>query len=183
MLRLRPFKPSDAEKIVTWCQDEKTFLLWGGALFGQYPIPAETMINKYLAENGGCEEPDNFYPVCAADEEGIAGHLILRYLHGNHDIIRLGWVILDPSRRGQGYGKEMIYLAMKYAFLILNARKVSIGVFDNNPAAYHCYLSCGFHKAGPDGEKDRDEVILGEPCRVVELEITKGEWLSQIVGK
>ena len=182
MLRLRPFKPCDAEKIVTWCQDKKTFLLWGGALIGTYPIGPEQMTGKYIGENGGCAEEDNFYPMTACDEEGVAGHLILRYLHGDPGIVRFGWVILDPSRRGKGYGKEMIRLALKYAFLILNARKVSIGVYDNNPAAYHCYLSTGFRKAGPDGEKDRDDVILGEPCRVIELEITKEEWLARIDG-
>ena len=39
---------------------------------------------KYTAENGGCCEPDNFYPWVAVNEAGgVVGHFIMRYLHGD----------------------------------------------------------------------------------------------------
>ena len=58
MIRLRPYKPSDAKSIVSWCKDEKTFLQWGGDHFGTFPISEDTMNNKYLHENGDCIEED-----------------------------------------------------------------------------------------------------------------------------
>ena len=38
MLRLRPYKPCDAEKIASWIDNERTFLLWGGNHFCDFPL-------------------------------------------------------------------------------------------------------------------------------------------------
>ena len=147
MIRLRPYKPSDAKSIVSWCKDEKTFLQWGGDHFGTFPISEDTMNHKYLHENGDCIEEDNFYPFTAFDDEGIAGHFIMRYLHGDNKILRFGWVIVDDTKRGHKYGQNMLRLGLKYAFEIMQADVVTIGVFENNISAYKCYLSAGFHRS------------------------------------
>ncbi len=39
-------------------------------------------------------------------------------------------------------------MAVKYAFETLGATKVSLGVFENNPSAIHCYEASGFHSEG-----------------------------------
>ncbi|MBO4603780.1 MAG: GNAT family N-acetyltransferase [Clostridiales bacterium] len=174
MLRLRPYKPCDAETIVSWCDNEYTFMNWGGYLFGKYPIKAEDMNSKYLELNGDCKEQDNFYPMTLFDEEGIKGHMIMRYINGDDTILRFGWVILDPASRGRGYGKEMIKLGLEYAFEILRVRSVTIGVFENNIPAYHCYLAAGFRKSGLI--EDSYHEIYGETWKIVELEISKGEY-------
>ena len=162
---------------MTWFQDEKVFLLWGGNLIGEYPLTAQDLNDKYIGSNGGCEEADNFYPMTAFDEDGVVGSFIMRYIKGDNKKLRFGWVVVDSSKRGRHYGNQMIQLGLQYAFSILQVEKVTIGVFDNNPSAHHCYLSCGFR----NGEEleGRDEVILGEPCRVIELEITKEEWKAR----
>lgn len=46
-MRLRPYKSCDAEKIVSWINNEEVFLKWGGDRFGTYPVNAETIDNKY----------------------------------------------------------------------------------------------------------------------------------------
>ena len=38
MLRIRPYKASDADTILSWCQDEKTFYQWSAGILGNYPI-------------------------------------------------------------------------------------------------------------------------------------------------
>lgn len=174
LIRLRPYKPCDAKKIVSWCKDEKTFLKWGGEHFGKFPISEEIMNNKYLNNNGGCAEEDNFYPMTAFDEDGIFGHFIMRYIHGDNKILRFGWVIVDDTKRGKKYGQNMLSLGLKYAFEILGVDKVTLGVFENNIPAYHCYQSVGFQKA--QDNKDSFAEIQGEKWRVIELEITKAEY-------
>lgn len=144
MLRLRSYKPCDAEKIVSWCQNEEVFHKWGGDHFGAYPITAETMNHIYFEKNGNCIEEDNFYPMTAFDEGGICGHFIMRYIHGDNHIIRFGWVIVAPEHRGKGYGKEMLSLGIKLAREIYHAEKLSIGVFADNDPAHYCYASLGF---------------------------------------
>ena len=77
-----------------------------------YQFSAEDMNRKYIDKNGDCEEADNFYPLTAFDESGIVGHLILRYMGAEKKEMRIGFVIVDDTKRGKGYGREMIQLAL-----------------------------------------------------------------------
>ena len=176
MLRLRPYKRSDARTIITWCKDEVTFRKWTSDRYESYPITEADMNKKYIDNNGDCLEPDNFYPMTAFDENGIAGHLILRFTDEKKTVLRLGFVIVDDTRRGMGYGKEMISLSLKFAFEILKADKVTIGVFDNNKPAYDCYKAAGF--CDVETEEAICEVF-GERWKVLELELTKEDYDSQ----
>ena len=108
-MRLRPYKSCDAKKIVSWIRDEEVFYKWGGDHFGAYPISAEIVDSKYLKDNGDCKEEDNFYPwIAFTDEDGVIGHFIMRYIHGDNKVLRFGWVIVDDSIRGKGYGTSML---------------------------------------------------------------------------
>lgn len=170
-LIIRPYKPQDAEAIVSWIKDERAFRKWSSDRYGVYPITAEDINYKYLKCNGDCEEPDNFYPITAVDANGPVGHLILRYTNKKKTIIRLGFIIDDDSKRGMGYGKRMIQMAMQYAFDMLKAEKITLGVFDNNPSAYYCYKAAGFKEIPM--KEDVVFEILGEKWKCIELEINK----------
>ena len=118
MLRLRPYKSCDSKHIADWIKNEETFVKWGGERFGSYPINAKIIDDKYRLNNGDCVEEDNFYPMTAFDDSGVVGHFIMRYINGNNKILRFGWVIVDDTQRGKGYGKQMLELGLKYAFEI-----------------------------------------------------------------
>lgn len=154
----------------------KTFLLWGGERFGTFPISEDIMNHKYFNDNGDCGEKDNFYPVTAFDDDGVVGHFIMRYLHGDNRILRFGWVIVDDAKRGCKYGQKMLKLGLKYAFEIMQVDKVTIGVFENNASAYQCYLSTGFRKS--KDMEDSFEDIQGEKWKIIELEMSKEEFLK-----
>lgn len=173
MLRLRPYKSCDSVQIAQWIADKDVFLKWGGDRFGAYPVSAETIDRKYMTENGDCSEPDNFYPWTAIDDENNAvGHFIMRYLHGDSRILRFGWVVVDHTIRGKGYGTEMLRAGLKYAFEILDADKVTIGVFESNEPAHHCYLKAGF--------ADR-ETVKNEPWNIIEMEMGKADYPARIM--
>lgn len=174
MLKLRPYKNCDAETIITWCKDEVAFRKWTSDRYDTYPITAEDMNKKYIDCNGDCEEPDNFFPMTAIDESGVVGHLIMRYTDEEKSVLRFGFVILNDAMRGKGYGKEMIRLALKYAFEILRVEKVTIGVFENNPTAYHCYKAAGFR------DVKQEQIVCcqvcGETWNVLELELERKDY-------
>lgn len=169
MLRLRPYKPCDAKTIAGWIKDEISFRKWCSDRFESFPITAEDINRKYINYNGDCMEEDNFYPMTAFDETGIVGHLILRFTDAEKKTIRFGFVIVDDTKRGKGYGKEMLMLAQQFAFSILKAEKITLGVFDNNPSAYYCYKAAGFR----DVQMDQEIIcnILGEQWKITELEL------------
>lgn len=171
MLRLRPYKPCDADTILNWICDEETFRKWSTDRYPHYPITAADMNHKYLDCNGDCAEPDNFYPMTAFDDSGVVGHLIMRFTDAEKSVLRFGFVIVDESKRGMGYGREMLRLALKYALEILKVKKVTIGVLENNPGAYRCYKAVGFQ----DVTMVEPEYypIMGERVKCLELETAK----------
>ena len=169
-LKLRPYKPSDAKTIISWIKDEKAFRKWSSDRYESYPITAADINYKYLECNGDCEEIDNFYPMTAVDEEGLVGHLILRYMNRDKSIIRLGFIIVDDSRRGMGYGKKMVQMAIQYAFDMLKAKKVTLGVFENNPSAYYCYKAAGFREI--EMEQENIFEIQEEKWKCIEMELS-----------
>lgn len=171
MLKLRPYKPCDAATVLSWCNDEVSFKKWTADRYPAYPITADDMNKYYFESNGGCTDPDNFFPMTAFDESGVVGHLIMRFTDESKTVLRFGFIIVDTSIRGKGYGKSMIQLALKYAFEILKVKKVTIGVFENNPAARNCYKSVGFK----DSATKETTVFnfFGETWNCLELEYTK----------
>jgi len=172
------YKKCDAKYINEWCKDEEIFLKWGGDHFGKFPITEDIINDKYFKHNGDCEEEDNFYPMTAFDEEGVVGHFIMRYLNGDNRILRFGWVIVDDSKRGMGYGKEMLSLGLQYAFDILKVGKVTIGVFENNVSAYRCYKAVGFQDVAMD-----EEIVVTikeEKWKIIELEITEEYYRNRV---
>ena len=58
--------------------------------------------------------------------------------------IHFGFIIVSPQMRGRGVGKAMVSQALKYAGEILGMERATLGVFENNPAARHCYEAAGF---------------------------------------
>ena len=73
------------------------------------------------------------------------GHFIIRYPKDDDDSsVRFGFVIIDPALRGRGYGKELIRLGIEYVKENLDATRITLGVFENNDSARHCYEAAGF---------------------------------------
>jgi RimJ/RimL family protein N-acetyltransferase len=140
MVRLRPFKMSDAKYLLEWVQEERLFTMWCANKF-EYPLTKEQlMIYKDMYEND-----EQGWIFSALDESGLPiGHLLMRRANYIDQSLHLGFVIIDENHRGHGYGKEMVELAVKYAFDLLKVKKVTLGVFANNPAAHNCYKSIGF---------------------------------------
>lgn len=91
---------------------------------------------------------NGYSPFVLEDGGEAVGFFILRQPGEDPSELRFGFVILDPSLRGKGYGKKMLALGIRHAFQDWGAKKVTLGVFANNPGAYHCYKALGFRETG-----------------------------------
>lgn len=158
MLRLRPYNSNDAEKILSWSNDESAFYKWTAGVLGNYPLSKE----QFSAVT-------NLMAFTAIDDNETIGFFTMRRPSESFDELRFGFVIVDSEKRGKGYGKRMLQLGLKYAKEIYGAKKVSLGVFENNESAYRCYKATGFK----DVVLDETEVynVLGEDWKCLELEI------------
>ncbi len=170
MLRLRPCRPGDAEKIVAWVLDERSFYQWSAGRFGDFPLTAQRMNEHYNAAG------DDFFGMTAYDDSGLAGHFIMRFLDEARRDVRLGFIIVDPARRGTGCGKALLRLAFEYAFRLLGAQRVSLGVFENNAPAHWCYLRAGLRDTGGGW----DCHLMGEDWHCCEMELTRVEYEKSI---
>lgn len=168
MMRLRPYKPCDAQTIIKWMKDEYAFRQWSADRYDKYPITPNDM-NLYYDND---RNNDRIWGMTAFDDTGIIGHFIMRFPNSsNFDEIRLGFVIVDDKIRGKGYGKEMLTLAIQYAFDFVKVKKISLGVFENNEAAIKCYETCGFKKVKL--ENVESYYCMGEMWNCIEMELMK----------
>lgn len=168
MLRLRPYKACDAEIITKWLKSEYAFRQWSADRYETYPITPEDMNLHY----DGDKSNDKIWGMTAFVDTGIIGHFTMRFpSNDNLNEIRLGFVIVDDEKRGQGYGKEMISLAVRYAFDFIKVSKISLGVFENNPAAIECYKSCGFKIVKLENAENYH--CMGEVWNCIEMELVK----------
>ncbi len=141
VMTLRPFNINDASTILSWCKDKHAFRLWSADRYKDFPAKPEEMVKQY---------EDNMYPLTAIVGEKIVGHILLRFPSEDKSVIRFGFVIVDDSKRGKGYGKQMLRLAIDYAQRELDAQKITLGVFCDNQSAVECYKSVGFRIIGAD---------------------------------
>ena len=145
-LRLRPFRPAEAELAAGWSQalGEDGFYAWSAGRLGPPPLAANKLLEA-LAAMAGREDLSAFTLLAG---ERPCGFLTLRRSSPGENALRLGFILVDPARRGQGLGRRMLELASRYAFEVWGASQVSLGVFEHNEPARRCYRACGFRESG-----------------------------------
>lgn len=167
-LTLRPYQPSDAAVITSWLKSEYLMRQWCADRYEHYPVTPEDM-NAYHAIYIDGQHSRALTMTDGNDD--IVGYITLRTPAENAAEQRLGFIIVDDSKRGCGLGKALVSMAVKYAFETLGATKVSLGVFENNPSAIHCYEAAGFHRVFlPETESYE---CLGETWNCIEMEQQK----------
>ena len=154
-MRLRPFNlDKDFDSIKNWITDERTHAFWCAG-HTNFPLEKEdfSTLLKEIAEMFGDA------PFVATTDEGEVIGFFCYGLNLERNEGMLKFVMVDGTKRGQGIGKEMIKLALKYAFEITKADTVQLNVFPENERAKKCYDSLGFVERNltPGAFKYKDE--------------------------
>jgi len=139
-MRLRPYiECRDFEYLKNWITDERTHNLWCANLI-PYPLTREGMrsfLEKDAADWGGSAY------VATEDDGETAGFFCYSLdLTANEGFLKC--IVVNDQKRGQGYGKKMLHLALRYAFTVTGAETVQLNVFEQNATAVHCYEKIGF---------------------------------------
>lgn len=164
MLRLRPFKLSDIKYLLDWAKEERIFTMWCANKFA-YPLTEQQLI-----EYKETYDKDEFgWSFTAVDGRGIpVGHILMRSADYDKQSIHFGFIIMNPDIRGKGYGKEMVTLAVNYAFDILRVKKITLVVFSINEAAHNCYKAVGFKDRGM---RDEPFIYKEETWKLYDMQI------------
>lgn len=168
MIQIRPFKRCDAEKVASWVTSENEFYMWSAGILGEYPVTPGTILGLFEET---LEDPGKFQMI-AYDEDGVFGHALFRFTDSEYKKLRLGFIIINPERRGKGLGSLMVKTFMDYAYKFLGVSKITLGVFEQNMDAYRAYLAAGFYETPEKKTYD----INGEKWTCIELEnfVTEG---------
>lgn len=154
MIKLRPYKGTDAGKIVAWVNGEADYCCWSAAEFGDFPLTSDQM-NSVIDNSDG----EHFY-LTAFDETGVTGFLSVHFCDEQAQCVSFRSLIVCPQYRGQGYGKKLLMLAMHYAYEILQTQKIRVQIFECNDVARYCFRQAGFSEV--DGERPEDYIFSGE---------------------
>ncbi len=83
MIGIRPYKASDVDTILSWCQDETAFYQWTAGILGNYPITQKEFCFV-----------ESLMPFTAFDETGIVGFFTLRNSDERDIDTKSSWCLL-----------------------------------------------------------------------------------------
>ena len=127
-MRLRPYiECKDYDEIKDWITEERTHAMWCANLI-KFPIEKGDFerVMKEAAERFG----DSPYVATSDDGELIGFFCYSTNLETNEGMLK--FVMTNPKYRGKGFGKEMLKLAVLYAFDITKVEAVHLNVFPEN---------------------------------------------------
>jgi len=166
-LYIRPYRPEDAKKVIGWINDEKQFYQWSAGRLGGYPADDVTL-NEYYEK---LSKQEKLYVMVACEGNEPVGQFIMRHPLEDKTEVRMGFIIVDSSKRGLGYGKLMLQSAFKFGFEEIRAEKLTLGVFEENDSAIKCYEKAGLKLNG----KEEMFQLMDEVWKCKDMEINKDE--------
>lgn len=141
---LRALSVNDvSDAYLSWLNDEETTR---GLASGVFPSTLEEL-RKYV-EAAVNNKNVIIFAVCDKITDEHIGNIKLDQFDWVSRTCELGLLIGNKNYWGKGIGYETCFQTLRYAFTDLNIRKVSLAVYENNPAAIGLYKKLGFVEEG-----------------------------------
>jgi [ribosomal protein S5]-alanine N-acetyltransferase len=147
---------------LSWLNDEETTK---GLASGVFPSSIEDL--KKFVEGVIGNKNVVMFAICDNETNVHIGNIKLDNFDWVSRTCELGVLIGNKNYWGKGIGSEVCGLTLTYAFTDLNIRKVSLAVYENNPAAIKLYEKLGFQHEGRlrnhifEGGKYFDKLYMG----------------------
>jgi len=141
---LRLPKAGDYAVLASWLPDAEACLHWAGSLI-TFPLVSERLASELNVVDG-----QGYFLVDAND--GVVGfgqHWVLK-----PEAVHLGRIIIAPSQRGLGFGRDLCIQLMAKAKAITGAGTVTLRVYRNNHGARVLYESLGFLPVAAESSPD-----------------------------
>lgn len=162
-MRIRPYIPDkDFEYVSKWIDNERTHAFWCA---NRLPYPITQQFFHDFLEKNAIDWTDSAY--VATENSGQLIGFFCYSINTEDNIGFLKFVIVDKTKRGKGFGKEMLNLALQYAFQITGAKAVQLNVFSENIIAKQCYEKVGFVERNVDKNKFSFKNELWNRCNMI----------------
>lgn len=146
-VRLAALDPEELGKAFsTWSRDSEYWRLMSAG-------PARAYSSKDLAKTLQEEieelEPNTYsFGVRTLAADKLIGEINLEIVNWSGRDAFVGLSIGQRENWGRGYGTEMLSLMLRFAFVEINLRRVTLTVFEYNPRAIRAYEKVGFRHEG-----------------------------------
>ncbi len=172
IIRLRPFREEDLDRLWAMVNDEEN-----RRLTGTHTHVTRATVGDWYRTRG--LTPDRLdLAVATRGDDRCVGEVVLNDLDPDNRSCSLRLSLIGPSVYGQGYGSEALRLLLAHAFEGRGLNRVELEVYDHNPRARHVYAKAGFVVEGRrrqalwwDG-RTHDAIVMG----LLASEWRQGSW-------
>jgi RimJ/RimL family protein N-acetyltransferase len=151
-VRLREVTRADADDLYRWRMDERSRPMFRTV----DPVPFEAhraFMERYFADGN----TDHWFVIEAG---GVpVGTITLYDLSADGDEAEWGRLVVDPERRGHGYGRRALALLLAHA-RATGVRRLRCEVLEANAVAASLYSEAGFRRTGVEEAGGRRFVQL-----------------------
>jgi RimJ/RimL family protein N-acetyltransferase len=123
------------------------------------------------------DEPETtfWFAMRALEDDRLLGDIDLTVINwGSRDAF-LGIGIGERAFWGKGYGSDALQVVLRYAFLELNLRRVTLNVFEYNQRAVRTYEKARFR---PEGRVRQAMQREGRRYDILYMGILREEWME-----
>ena len=134
-LKLRALEREDLPFVHRLNNDAKIMSYW-------FEEPYETFVELQDLFDKHIHDQSERRFIVEKDTEmiGLVELVEIDYIHRRAEF----QIIIDREHQGKGYSADATFLAMNYAFSVLNLHKLYLIVDEENKKAIHLYKKCGF---------------------------------------
>lgn len=174
LVRLAGIEPEEISKsFVLWNRDSEYMRL----LDSDPPRLHSSKAIKEWMEKNVEKNPDMYWFVIRTlEDDRLLGDITLSVINWGSREAFVGIGIGDHAYRGKGYGTEAMQLLLRYGFLELNLRRISLTVFEFNQRALRSYEKVGFSLEGRQRQLIQRE---GRRWDILYMGILREEWMEK----
>lgn len=175
LVRLSAFDPEELSKALSrWHRNSEYSRLLTSSL-GPMPSPKTviTWIEKEVLE---FSPASYFFSIRTLAEDKLIGDLALDVIDWSGRDAFVGLGIGEAEYWGKGYGTDVMEVLLRFAFLEINLRRVTLNVFEYNPRAIRSYEKAGFQHEGRARKVLNKE---GQRYDLIFMGILREEWMNK----
>jgi RimJ/RimL family protein N-acetyltransferase len=175
LVRLSAFDPDEMSKALPrwWRNSEYSRLLSSSLGPMQSPKAAANWMEKEVME---ISPASYFFSIRTLAEDKLIGDLGLDVIDWSGRDAFVGLGIGEIEYWGKGYGTDVMNVLLRFAFMEINLRRVTLTVFEYNPRAIRSYEKAGFRHEG------RERKFLNKEGRrwdMLFMGILREEWMEK----
>jgi RimJ/RimL family protein N-acetyltransferase len=149
-LHLKPHTIDNLERFHDWQNDPELLFYDDDRPEDAEPEPIEET-RSYLERISKQAGPDGtiiHYAIHTLDQDAFIGYGMIALINRYHRNCKLGIVIGDRNRWGQGYAREALEAVIQYCFDTLHMHRIGAEIYSHNQRSIRLFERLGFQREG-----------------------------------